>query len=771
MDNIEEKSFEYSSSNDYSSLNEEAPSAVDGKDKISGVVERVVFSNEENGYTVCEISSVSDEGGEILLTLVGIMPFIAEGEVIRAVGKWIVHPSFGKQFSVEYYEKELPSGEASILRYLSSRTVKGVGPSSAKKIVEKFGADTFDVLENHPEWLEEIPGISASKAKVISDSFKQQFGVRSVMMFCHDYIGPASAMKIYKKWGGSSIDTIKSNPYLLCDEIYGMGFERVDRMAVSLGFEGNCPERIMAGIKYLLSYNANSNGHTYIPKDRLITASVRLLSIEENEAESALERLEGMTQVKILCRCGRECVYLSKYYDAEHYIAEKLDLLDRVCPKIDVADLERFIELAETENGITYAKAQRKAIVNVLTSGVMVLTGGPGTGKTTVIRAVISLFEDMKMRVLLSAPTGRAAKRISESTGHEACTVHRMLEMEYSEGREPVYKKNENDTLDADVIIVDESSMMDILLMNALCKAIKPGTRLLLIGDSDQLPSVGAGNVLSDIIRSERYNTVMLREIFRQARASLIITNAHAINNGEYPDLDIKDNDFFFMTRKSAAEIADTVAALCRTRLPNAYGEKIRSKIQVIAPTRKGPAGTEYLNVLLQRGLNPPDQKKKEKKFRDIVFREGDKIMQVRNNYELEWEKSGITGTVTEGNGIFNGDIGFIEQIRPGEETVVLNFEGRIAVYDYTQLDEIEHAYAITVHKSQGSEYPVVIIPLYQSSPRLMTRNLLYTAVTRAKEMVILVGTKDMVAGMIQNNRLTNRYTGLYEEIRENDIQ
>ena len=760
MDNRDESSFEYTVAND------KVQSADDRSEKISGVVERVVFSNEENGYAVCEVSVVSEEGGEILITLVGTMPFIAEGEVIRASGKWIVHPSFGKQFSVEYYEKELPSGEASILRYLSSRTVKGIGPSSAKKIVEKFGSDTFDVLENHPEWLEEIPGISSSKAKIISESFKQQFGVRSVMMFCHDYIGPASAMKIYKKWGGDSIDTIKSNPYLLCDEIYGMGFERVDRMAVSLGFAGNCPERIMAGMKYLLSYNANSNGHTYIPKDRLIAASVRLLSVEENEAENALAGLEGMAQVKILSRCGRECVYLSRYYDAEHYIAEKLDLLDRVCPKIDMSDLERFIELAETENGITYAKAQRKAIVNVLTSGVMILTGGPGTGKTTVIRAVISLFEDMKMKVLLSAPTGRAAKRISESTGHEAGTVHRMLEMEYSEGREPVYKKNENDTLDADVIIVDESSMID-----ALCKAIKPGTRLLLIGDSDQLPSVGAGNVLSDIIRSERYNTVMLREIFRQARASLIITNAHAINNGEYPDLDIKDNDFFFLTRQSAAEVAETVAALCRTRLPNAYGEKIRSKIQVIAPSRKGPAGTESLNILLQRGLNPPDQKKKEKKFRDIVFREGDKIMQVRNNYELGWEKSGITGGVTEGTGIFNGDIGVIEQIRPGEETVVLNFEGRVAVYDYSQLDEIEHAYAITVHKSQGSEYPVVIIPLYQSSPRLMTRNLLYTAVTRAKEMVILVGTKDMVAGMIQNNRLSHRYTGLYEEIRENDMQ
>lgn len=740
-----------------------------GLETVSGVVERVVYSNDENGYTVCEIASVGDDREDILITLVGTMPFIAVSETVKACGRWVVHPSFGKQFAVEFYEKELPANETAILRYLSSRTVKGIGPSSAKKIVDRFGQDTFDVLENHPQWLEEIPGISPEKAEKISESFKQQFGVRSVMMFCRDFVGPATAVRIYKRWGGAAVDTIKDNPYILCDEIYGLGFERVDRMAASLGLENNSEHRIMAGMKYLLNYNAGSNGHTYIPADRLIEASMRLLSVDEEEARGAFRALEVCGDIKTVRRDGRDLAYLKSYYDAERYTAEKLDLLDRVCPKLNITDIERSIGIIESENGISYAKAQRKAIVNVLTSGVMILTGGPGTGKTTVIRAVISLFENLRMKVLLAAPTGRAAKRMSESTGHEASTIHRMLEMEYTDGREPIYKKNENDLLDADVIIVDEASMIDIVLMSALCKAIKPATRLLLIGDSDQLPSVGAGNVLNDIIRSDRFNTVRLREIFRQVSSSLIITNAHAINNGDYPDLDIKDNDFFFLGRSSGTDIADTVVSLCSVRLPRAYGEQIRGKIQVIVPSRKGQVGTQYLNAVLQSSLNPPDQRKREKKYRDVIFREGDKVMQIRNNYEVNWERTEITGDVTEGTGIFNGDIGVIEQIRPGEESLVVNFEGRIAVYDYTQLEELEHAYAITVHKSQGSEYPVVIIPLYQSSPRLMTRNLLYTAVTRAREMVIIVGEKETVAQMVQNNRLSHRYTGLCEALLEID--
>ena len=749
--------------------NTAANTAAPGQTKLTGFVEHVVFSNEDNGFTICEVSTDGDEGQQVLVTLVGTMPFIAEGETVTALGSWTVHPIFGRQFAVESYEKELPAGEAAILRYLSSRTVKGVGPASAKKIVEKFGADTFEVMTNHPEWLAEIPGISAEKARVIGESFDEQFGVRNVMMFCRDFVPPATAMRIYKKWGNNSVDTIRSNPYLLCDEGYGLGFERVDRMAQSFGLEPDCRERVIAGIKYLLSYNAASNGHVYIPSDRIIPAAARLLGVGEETVGDALDALGDSDEAKIMRRDGRSCVYLRSYYDAEQYVAEKLDLLDRVCPRVPAGDVERFIITAEAENGIEYARAQKKAISLVLTSGVMVLTGGPGTGKTTVIRAVLSLFEDMGMKAVLAAPTGRAAKRMSESTGREASTVHRMLEMAYTEGREAIYNKNEKDPIEADVVIVDEASMLDILLTEALCRALKPGTRLLLIGDSDQLPSVGAGNVLGDIIRSDRFNTVRLREIFRQASASLIITNAHCINQGDYPDLDVKDNDFFFMQRDTAEEIANTVCSLCVSRLPRAYGEEMRSKIQVIAPSRKGTVGTASLNETLQRGLNPPSPSKKEHKFRDVVFREGDKVMQIKNNYDIEWEKTEITGEVHKGQGVFNGDIGIIEQIRPSEESIIINFDGRITVYPFSDLEEIEHAYAITVHKSQGSEYPVVIIPLYQNSPRLMTRNLLYTAVTRAREMVIIVGQRAEVVQMVQNNRLCHRYTGLCEAIREAD--
>lgn len=734
----------------------------DGKNlkRITGVVEHIIYANEENGYTVCDISMRGEEGRDVLATLVGSMPFIAEGEYITALGDWVVHSSFGRQFKVETYEKELPANEASILRYLSSRAVKGIGPVTAEKIVAQFGVDSFDVIENHPEWLADIPGISSRKASEISESFKSQFGVRAIMMLCRDFFGPATAVKIYKRWGGASVDTIKSNPYLLCDEIYGVGFEKADRIASDFGISKNSSDRIMAGIKYLLNYNALSNGHTYIPRDKLIPASSRLLEVSDDEVAEALSKLDELKQIKVVDYDGRSCVYLKAYYSAERYSAEKLDLLDKVCPQLNMNDIEQFISIVEEENGIKYAKNQRKAIINTLTSGVMILTGGPGTGKTTVVRAVLAMFDHLGMKLVLAAPTGRAAKRMSEATQREAKTIHRLLEMEYTGEKEAVFRKKTDDPIDADVIIIDEASMVDILLLEALCKAIKPGARLLLIGDSDQLPSVGAGNVLSDIIESERFNTVRLREVFRQASESLIITNAHSINNGELPELDVKNNDFFFIEREKVDDIVSTVVGLWRTRLPRSYGEQIRNQIQVISPSRRGNVGTELLNVKLQSALNPPDERKKEKKYRDVTFREGDKVMQIRNNYDITWEKVSLTGDIVTGEGIFNGDIGIIEQIRYSDESVVVNFDDRITVYDFSQLDELEHAYAITVHKSQGSEYPVVIIPMYDYSPRLLTRNLLYTAVTRAQNMVILVGQKQVVAGMVGNNRLAHRYTG-----------
>ena len=723
------------------------------KAEIAGTVEHIMFQNEENGYTVCEIATVEDE----LVTVVGEMPFLGTGEMIKAVGKWTLHPTFGRQFKVEYYEKELPATENAILKYLSARTIKGIGPSLALKIVGQYGVDTFDVIENHPEWLAEIPGISMKKAKAMSEEFKAQFGLRSVMMFCREFFGPATAVKIYKKWGGGAIDVIKKNPYYLCDEIYGIGFEKADLVAKSLGIENYKEERLRAGIKYVLSFNAAQNGHVFIPRDKLIAASCDMLGVDEDMAENAINDLLSRGELVLKSYGGRKCIYLKAYYDAEKLASDKLIMLDNLCPRIDVGDISRMIMRIENEFGVEYASMQKKAIINSVNNGVMVLTGGPGTGKTTVIRAVIRVFEELGYKIALTAPTGRAAKRMSESTLREAKTIHRLLEIDYSTDNKPVFRRNDNSRLEENVIIVDEASMVDTMLFAALVQAIKPGSKLILIGDVDQLPSVGAGNVLRDIIKSDRFNTVELKEIFRQDEESLIVTNAHAINEGEYPTLTSKNSDFFFLAREDDEMIARTVAELCAVRLPRTYGKQIVNDIQVITPSRKGGAGTVTLNNLLQRVMNPPSDKKKEKKVRDVVFREGDKVMQVKNNYDIEW-----TSDDKDGIGIFNGDIGVISEIDNNNERMRIVFDdNRYVDYDYAYLDELEHAYAITVHKSQGSEYPVVIIPMYSFNPRLMIRNLLYTAVTRAQRMVIVVGKASVVQQMVDTYKPTRRYTGL----------
>ena len=721
--------------------------------EIAGTVEHIIYQNEENGYTVCEIATVDDE----LVTVVGEMPFLGAGEMIKAMGKWTLFASFGRQFKVEYYEKELPASENAILKYLSSRTIKGIGPSLALKIVGQYGVDSFDVIENHPEWLAELPGISLKKAKAMSEDFKAQFGLRSVMMFCREFFGPATAVKIYKKWGGGAIDIIKRNPYMLCDEIYGIGFEKADLVAKSLGVDNYREERLKAGLKYVLSFNAAQNGHVFIPKDKLIPAACNMLGADEDATEKAVEELILSGDIVQKSYNKRKCIYLDSYYQAEKYASDKLQMLDNFSTRIDIGDIDRMIMRIESEFCVEYAAMQKKAIVKAVNSGVMVLTGGPGTGKTTVIRGVIRVFEDLGYKIALAAPTGRAAKRMSESTFHEAKTIHRLLEMDYSNDKKPVFRRNENSKLEENIIIIDEASMVDTMLFSALLQAIKPGAKLILIGDSDQLPSVGAGNVLNDIIKSDRFNTVELKEIFRQEEESLIVTNAHAINSGEYPKLTSTNSDFFFLPREDDELIARTVAELCASRLPKKYGKEIISDIQVITPSRKGGAGTEMLNSLLQRVMNPKSDYKKEKKVRDIVFREGDKVMQVKNNYDIEWEndeKSGI--------GIFNGDIGTIKEIDVKNEKMRIVFDdNRYVDYDFSLLDELEHAYAITVHKSQGSEYPVVIIPMYSFTPRLMTRNLLYTAVTRAQKMVILVGKANVVQRMVDTNIPTKRYTGL----------
>ena len=724
----------------------------EGLTALEGSVEHIVFQNDDNGYTVCELE-LSD--GDYV-TAVGEMPFLSVGESVKLLGSWTFHPSFGRQFKVECYEKQLPASESAIKKYLASGAVKGVGAVLAERIVKKFGTDTFDVIENHAEWLADIDGITLKKAKKISERFKEAFGVRSVMMFCADYFPPSTAVRIYKKWGGAAVDLIKENPYLLCEHIHGIGFESADRIAASLGCSKDSPERTSAGILYFLSYSATQNGHTFIPRDKLLPACADMLDCGSESLEGALSELLERGKVVSVRFGKREVIYLKDYYEAERYSAAKLCQLDSLCESISLRDADRFVDQLETELDITYAALQRKAITDALENGVTILTGGPGTGKTTVIRALISVFEKIGMRIALAAPTGRAAKRMSEATGKEAKTIHRLLETEFSGEDKPSFRRGEHDRLDEEVIIIDEMSMVDTLLFSSLLKAIKPGARLVIVGDSDQLPSVGAGCVLSDIIASECFSSVSLTEIFRQAKASLIVRNAHAVNHGEELELNNKDSDFFFLRRESGEAIAEAVASLVSERLPKKYGEDVLKGLQVITPSHKGVSGTDNLNFILQGKLNPPKKGKAEKKFRERIFREGDKVMQVKNNYDVTWEKNGVSGV-----GVFNGDIGIIEDIDLSEESVTVNFDDRIVKYEFTSCDELELAYAITIHKSQGSEYQTVVLPISSYSPRLLSRNLLYTAITRAKNMVVTVSSEQILSSMIANVREVKRYTGL----------
>jgi len=725
---------------------------------VKGIIENVVYRNDNNDYTVLEIVDETND----LITAVGIIPMAFEGERVTLTGHWSYHKEFGKQFCFDSYEKNLPDEVEGILQYLSSSTVKGVGPVTALKIVNRFGMESFEVIENHPEWLTDIPGITMKKAAVISESFKQQTGIRGVMMFCKDFMGSGEVTRVYKKLGSGAVGIIKENPYILCEEEYGISFEKADAIAKSLDTPQTSPVRILSASKYVLSYNAASNGHTCLPQDKLIAAVASLIEVEESVVSDRIKEFLSAGELSYYKSAETVYVMTNRVFEAEKYIAERLIGLSEEVVRFTSGDVSAILEKLELDFGIKYARLQKEAIYEALSGGVMVLTGGPGTGKTTVIKALMSIFASLGLKCVLAAPTGRAAKRMSETTSEEAKTIHRMLEMERTSDLSVRYGRNLQHPLDEKVIIIDEASMMDLYLTEALLCAMRRGTRLILIGDADQLPSVGAGNIFSDIIASGKITTIRLKEIFRQSKESLIITNAHKINNGEYPILNITDNDFFFVRCEYESEIPKTISNLVLQRLPKAYGSSIKGDIQVITPSKKGFGGVESLNNELQASINPPAKFKKEKSSHGVIFREGDKVMQTVNNYDIEWEKNGYTGM-----GIFNGDIGVIESINTVKNEMLIRFDDRLVTYDFELLDDLVLAYAITVHKSQGSEYPVVIIPMYRCAPMLMTRNLLYTAITRARRMVILVGRSDVPARMVDNNREVLRYTTLVERICE----
>lgn len=728
---------------------------------IEGTVEEIIFSNEINGYTVCDIKCEKDK-----VTAVGYMPFINVGETLKLMGKWVTHPDYGEQLKVEFYEKIAPETADAIEKYLASGVIKGVGPATAAKIVQRFGNETLDVIQFRPQMLSEIKGISIDKAIGIGQAFQEQRELREVVMFLQKYgVSPAFSTKIYRAFGEKTIEEIKSNPYRLADEIFGIGFKTADRIAMSLGIDPASRYRVSSGIKYVLS-QAAANGHTFVSEDKLKEYTSELLEVNIDNINNVL--LSLLLDKAVCTERGDDInrVYLSPFYYAELGVCRKLIELSNLEFRGDLDDFDEKLEEIQLEEGIVLADMQKVAIREALTNGVLVITGGPGTGKTTIIKSIIKLLDREGYEVALAAPTGRAAKRMSEATGCEARTIHRLLEMGYTGNEnEPLFLRTEANPIDADVIIIDEMSMVDILLMNHLLKAITPGTRLILVGDVNQLPSVGAGNVLKDIIASSTIKTVKLTEIFRQAQESMIIVNAHRINRGESPLLNIKDKDFFFLPRGNAGSIIKALIELCSKRLPATYGYDPMRHIQVLTPTRKGTAGVANLNMELQKVLNPPQRHKREKAYRDFIYREGDKVMQIKNNYNLRWEKARASNT--EGMGVFNGDTGIIQKIDEEEQQVTVLFEDdKIVEYDFSILDEIEPAFAITIHKSQGSEFPVVILPLYPGPQVLMTRNLLYTAVTRAKDLVILVGLENVLYEMVNNERETLRYSGLAEKLK-----
>lgn len=733
---------------------------------IEGLITDIIYYNEENGYAVCEV-----EIDEERSVCVGSLPGISAGENIKAVGTWKTHPTYGDQFSIVTYEKQMPKTKKSIEKYLASGIIKGIGPTIAKRIVKKFEDKTIEILEKEPERLEEVKGISLSKAQKIGETFQAQSELRNVMLFLQDYgISPTYALKIYKKYKARTIDIIKTNPYRLADDIHGIGFKKADIIADMIGISRESEHRIKSAIKYILM-QSSQNGNTFLYKDKLYDLVSKLVNVEVELIDNALLELQMNKEIFQDNKSEAIRVYLAVFYYAELNVARKLLDIAAVKIKDDDKKINNTIDEIQKSQDLQLAKNQRLALKEAATKGVLVVTGGPGTGKTTTINSIIYLLEQQGNEILLAAPTGRAAKRMSEATDREAYTIHRLLENNFlsEDTTSQMFERNEENPLEADVVIIDEVSMVDILLMNSLLKAIMPGTRLILVGDVDQLPSVGPGNVLKDLIESECLDVVVLDEIFRQAQESAIVMNAHRINTGRYPVMNEKNKDFFFIKRIAHESVIETVIDLIKTRLPKFYNCSPIEDIQVLTPMRKSILGVDSLNKELQDALNPKSSRKREKEYRESLFREGDKVMQIKNNYNIAWKiLNKYDYPIDEGLGVFNGDVGKVKEIDNRNEKLTVIFDDKkIVEYDYSNLDELQLAYAITIHKSQGSEHPIVILPIHSGPHMLLSRNLLYTAVTRAKKYVVIVGIEETVRKMVDNKREINRCSSLDERINE----
>lgn len=725
---------------------------------VDGTVNSLIFQNEDNGYTVLRLDTTDGEQ----ITVVGCIPCAAPGEELIVTGEWKHHPTHGAQIQAETVERYMPRSESAILSYLSSGAVKGVGPATAQLLVSRFGEETLDVMELAPERMTTLKGITARKAQEIADSFRYQASMRRLMEFlARNDLPTALAIKLYQRYGDKASETVRSNPYLLCDEAFGVPFGAADAIALADGVDADSPERVEAAVLFTLVHNMN-NGHVFLPRPKLAAATAAMLSLPEDTVDIAVDGLCERGKLVEETVAKVQACYLSRLYEAESYVSSRIL---RMCA--EEADrgqnVERIVDTIQKEQGIIYAPEQRMAVELAAKSGIFLLTGGPGTGKTTCVRGIVAVLERMGYEIALTAPTGRAAKRLSEACERDAQTIHRMLGMSFNEELgEVTFTKNEKEPLNVDAVIVDEMSMVDLPLMRALLAALRPGCRLVMVGDADQLPSVGPGNVFSDLIRSRRIPVVLLTEIFRQAQKSAIVRNAHAINGGAMPNLANNQGDFFFLRRRNEDMVLSTIVELCQTRLPKNMGIEA-SQIQVLSPTRKGTAGTFALNRALQEALNPAKAGRREKVFGSTVFREGDRVMQIKNDYDILWQKAdGAVGT-----GVFNGDVGTVVEIDPSGELLTVVFDDRTATYTAEMLGELELAYAVTVHKAQGSEYRAVIISAAPCAPTLMVRNVLYTAITRAKELLILVGDDQVVCQMAATDRRSRRYSGLKFRLKE----